>query len=153
VPGSLTEGESFLWHRPEPRIQIGLAYLWKQEAFRILGNYVLLEETATRPNLKVGAGIQSITTGNPGYYATTEKNFHLKDGTWSLYAGVGFRSNESHSHGIGGLRYEPHGPWAIGLQLDGHQGHPYLTHRIGNVVVGYYLADFEQSGYLVGIRF
>ncbi len=87
----MTEGESFLWYRPEPRVQLGLAYLWEQKAFRVLGNYVLLEETTTAPNLKVGFGIQSITTGNPGYYATTEKNLRFKEGRLNVYAGIGFQ--------------------------------------------------------------
>ncbi len=152
VPGSLTEGESFLWYRPEPRLQLGVAYLWEQKAFRVLGNFVLIEETPTAPNLKVGFGIQSITTGNPGYFATTEKNFHFKEGRLNLYAGIGFRSNESHSHAVAGVKLHPHGPWAVGIQLDGHETHPYLVYDAGPWVAGFYWANTERAGWLLGLR-
>ncbi|KAA0228241.1 hypothetical protein FCG40_03130 [Fimbriimonadia bacterium ATM] len=132
---------------------MGLAYLWKQNAVRILGNYVLIEEAPSRPNLKIGFGIQSITTGNPGVFATSEKNFAVPEGKLNVYVGIAVRSSEDHVHGVGGIKFEPQGSWAFGLQIDGHDVHPYITHRIGNVIVGYYLASFESSGYFVGVRF
>jgi hypothetical protein len=119
----------------------------------VLGNYVVIEETANTPNLKVGAGVQGIGTGNPGYFATTEKNFQWAEGTLNVYAGIAYRANEDHGHMVGGVKLDPHGPWAIGLQLDGHQGNPYMTHSFDRFVVGFYLVGYEKPGYLLGVRF
>jgi hypothetical protein len=114
---------------------------------------VVVDEGPKTPNLKVGAGVQGIGTGNPGFFATSEKNFLWPDGGINVYAGLAARSNEDHVHGVGGVRLDPHGPWALGLQLDGHQGHPYLTHATGRIVLGFYLVGYERAGYLVGVRF
>lgn len=112
----------------------------------------LSSPAARAPSLKVGAGIQGIATGNPGYYANLEKNFHLKEFAVNVYAGIGLRSNEDHSHGLGGVKLIFHNPWRLGIQLDGHETHPYIAYDAGPWVAGFYWANIERPGYLIGLR-
>lgn len=112
----------------------------------------LSSPAARAPSLKVGAGIQGIATGNPGYYANLEKNFHLKEFAVNVYAGIGLRSNEDHSHGLGGVKLIFHNPWRLGIQLDGHETHPYIAYDAGPWVAGFSWANIERPGYLIGLR-
>ncbi|MFN3728485.1 MAG: hypothetical protein ACK4XJ_02070 [Fimbriimonadaceae bacterium] len=146
APGTATEGESFLWYRPEERLQIGVALLWKQGAFRGLGNYVLIPETKSTPNLRAGFGLQGIGTGNPGYFVTSEKNWALPEGDLNLYGGMGWRANESHSHLLGGVKFSPRGPWTLGFQHDGHDGHPFIAYRYQEYALGAYLIAGKSLG-------
>ena len=93
--------------------------------------------------------MQGIGTGNPGYSATLEKNF----GHFNAYGGVGFRSNESHSHLLGGAKYALEGGVAGGLQLDGPQAHPFLVYTKCQTIYGAYLIDFKSPALMVGYRF
>lgn len=142
--------ETFLWYRPNPRLQLGSALLWKQGAFRALASYDVIPERARTPNLRVGFGVQGIGTGNPGYFATSEKNLATTGGHWNAYLGVGFRSNESHGHALGGLRYSALGsPWSLGIQNDGHASHPFVTHRTRDVTLGIYLVEMRSPGFML----
>jgi hypothetical protein len=150
APGTVTEGESFLWYRAEPRLQLGIAYLWNQRAFRGLGNYTLLRETERTPGVHVGVGLQGIGTGNPGYFATTEKTFRSESGSLNGFVGVGFRANESHGHLLGGFKFTPEdGPWTLGVQADGHNVHPFITRRFDDMALGLYLVNSKTLGVMV----
>lgn len=117
-----------------------------------MGNYEVVEETPKTPNLRVGFGLQGIATGNPGYYATSEKNVALGSGFLNGFLGVGFRTNENHAHLLGGLKYSLSG-WTLGIQSDGHKTYPFLNYQLGATSVGFYLIDFKKPAYALSIRF
>lgn len=136
-----------------PRLTLGVAHLWKQNAFRVLGSYNLVPETARLPALNVSVGVQGIGTGNPGYSGTMEKNFLLPFGTINVYAGAGFRSNENHVHAVGGVKLSLRSGIAIGLQDDGHQRNPFATFSKDWWTAGVYLVGGTRPAYLVGVKF
>ncbi len=150
VPGSETEAETFLWHTPQPRLNVGLAYLHKQEALRVLATYEVIPSDRGLPNLRLGFGVQGIGTGNPGYFATTEREVRTAAGELASFAGIGLRANESHSHGLLGLRFSPNGPWSVGVQHDGHGRHLFAAHKAATATFGIYLVDMKSLGLLVG---
>lgn len=152
APSTETASESFLWYRPMDRLQLGVALLWKQGAFRGLANYEALQETAKSPNLKVGLGLQGIGTGNPGFFATSEKNWAFPSGNLNVFGGIGFRANEDHAHGLGGFKFSFPGPWTMGLQLDGHNAHPFVTYGWDRHSVGLYLIETKSLGFMWGYR-
>jgi len=148
APATVTYGESFIWHRPLPRLQVGVALLWKQGAFRGLGNYELIPQTAKSPNLRIGFGLQGIGTGNPGYFATSEKTLEGSVGIVTGYVGIGWRANEDHSHGLAGLKFTPKGqPWTVGFQADGHSLHEFVTYQTRDGwSIGAYLIESKMPG-------
>ena len=145
-------GETFVWYRATDRLQIGAALLWKQGAVRGLANYELIPERAIAPNLRVGFGLQGIGTGNPGYFATSEKTFSLKEGSLTSYIGIGFRTNEDHTHGLGGVKLTPAGSlWTLGVQFDGHWVHPFVTLSLRDGwTAGVYFVEGRSLGLLIG---
>jgi hypothetical protein len=153
APSSVTEGETFLWHNVDSRLQLGVAFLWKQEAFRGLANYELIEPGASGWNLRVGFGLQGISTGNPGYFATSEKSVSSPDADVSVYLGVGFRTNEDHGHLLGGFKITPkQGNLTFGAQMDGHDVNPFVTYRLApGVTAGYYWIDTRTNGWMISI--
>lgn len=154
APETVTRGETFLWYRVDPKLQVGLAYLWKQEAFRVLGNYEVVAQTATKPNLRVGFGIQGIATGNPGYFATSEKNFSLPEGEAMAYVGIGYRSNEDHAHFLGGAKFTPKtSKFTLGVQLDGHEVHPLVSMQLASdLTIGAYWIETRTLGLMLSLR-
>ncbi|MBX7131685.1 MAG: hypothetical protein K1X67_03290 [Fimbriimonadaceae bacterium] len=154
APTTETYGESFLWYGPVKRVQLGLAFLWRQKAFRFLGTYQFLTETPKTPSFTAGFGVQGIGTGNPGYFVTSEKNFPLGSGRATAYLGVGFRANESHGHMLGGFKFSPDDDWTLGIQFDGHAKHPFVTRRIaGGFTLGAYLIDAKSPALLFSVQY
>ncbi|MEA2553707.1 MAG: hypothetical protein QOJ65_1883 [Fimbriimonadaceae bacterium] len=153
APGSATTSESFLWYSVNPRLTLGVAYLQKQGAFRVLGSYLLSPETETMPSTHISAGVQGIGTGNPGYSATAEKNWDLTRGTFNAYIGVGYRTNKKSTKMVGGMKYSPDAHWSIGLQNDGIVNDPFLTYSEERFTTGIYLIDMKNPAYMVGFRF
>jgi len=153
APGSLTTDETFVWYRVSPRLEVGLAYLLKQGAFRGLASYQLAPEKPESPSVNVSAGVQGIGTGNPGYSGTLEKNWRTGTSTLNVYAGVGFRSNENHVHAIGGVKLTLAEGLAIGVQDDGHLTNPFLTYSLDKLTFGLYLVGGKSPAYLMGFRF
>lgn len=149
----MTVGETFLWHNVDDRLQVGVALLWKQGAFRGLANYELIKETPKAPNLRVGFGLQGISTGNPGYFATSEKVFSTSQGSGMAYLGIGFRANENHAHLLGGAKFSPmNGVWTVGMQMDGHEENPFVTYRLRpGTTIGYYWIDRKISGFMLSL--
>jgi hypothetical protein len=129
-----------------------VAYLWEPSAFRALANWEAIPETANLPNLRLLAGVQGIGTGNPGYAATSEKNFAVTGGSVNVFLGIGFRSNENHGHLLGGAKFSSNGPWAVGFQNDGHRVHPFATYDIGRTTLGVYLIEMKSPGLVVSHR-
>ncbi|MBX3117969.1 MAG: hypothetical protein KF784_02815 [Fimbriimonadaceae bacterium] len=105
------------------------------------------------PSVSVSAGVQGIGTGNPGYSATLEKNWKSDAGTANMFVGAGFRSNESHYHGVLGAKWMDRSGFTLGLQLDGHQAHPFLTYGQGEWFGGVYLIDAKSPALMFGRRF
>lgn len=101
----------------------------------------------------MSVGVQGIGTGNPGYSSTLEKNFKLGENTLNVYVGLGFRSNENHGHGVGGIRYSLKSGIGLGIQEDGHQHSPFVTYSHEKWVVGLYYVGFKNPAYLFGYRF
>lgn len=151
----MTEGESFLWYKATDRLQVGVAYLWKQGAFRGLGNYVLIEETARLPNLKAGLGLQGIATGNPGYFVTSEKNFSAAEGSMNMFGGIGLRANEDHAHPLAGMKFSPaKTPFTFGFQWDGHGSHFFGTVGLDSrTTIGAYLIESKLLGIMLSVGF
>ncbi len=151
APETSTIGETFVWHRPLDRLQVGVALLWKQGAFRGLANYELIAEKAHSPNLRVGFGLQGIGTGNPGFFATTEKTHFMKEGAATGYVGFGFRANEGHGHPLAGIKFTPkQSPWTVGFQHDGHAGNLFGSYRIGQGwSAGAYWISMKSLGLMV----
>ena len=145
----MTKAESFLWYRATPRIRLGVAHLWEQNAFRWLASVNIVPETEELPALNASAGVQGIGIGNPGYSATLEKNM----GPFNAYAGAGWRSNESHTHFLGGAKYQIDPEWTLGIQLDGHQEHPFVVWSRDHYMLGAYLVDLKSPALMVGFRF
>jgi hypothetical protein len=105
------------------------------------------------PAFYTSAGIQGIGTGNPGYSLTAEKNWHQSKGQLNTFVGIGFRSNESHSHLVAGTKYMLTNGLSVGVQAEGHNTHPFLTYSRGPEVVGIYLINGRRLATMVGIRF
>jgi len=153
VPSSATTLETFVWYQAAPGVQLGIAHLLKQNAFRFLASVRAWKETASIPALNLSIGVQGIGVGNPGYAATFEKNWSTRAGSFNIYSGIGLRSNESHGHVIGGMKFSPDNFWSFGLQEDGHQTNPFVTYAYRNVVIGLYLIDCKTPATMVGVRF
>jgi len=149
VPRSVTEAETFLWYRADPRLQFGVAHLSKQNAVRFLLSANLIPEREKTPSVNIMLGTQETTTGNPGYAMTFEKRWS----NLSTYVGVGFRRTDSQARLIGGARYSFAPQYSVGFQEDGLREHLFVTHDRGDVFGGLYLYDMELPGILFGIRF
>lgn len=155
APDTETKGETFLWYRPMPRLQLGVALLWKQGAFRALGNYELVTEGRSHPNLRVGVGLQGIATGNPGYFVTTEKTWRGEAGNLNMFVGTGWRANEDHAHPLGGFKFSPvNTPFTLGVQWDGHSYHPFMTAYVRDgITVGAYAIEGKKLGLMMSFAF
>jgi hypothetical protein len=153
APTTETVAETFLWYQAAPRLSLGVAHLWKQNALRFLGSYQLVRETERLPSFSVSVGLQGIGTGNPGYAGTFEKNWTVGEGRLNAFAGVGWRSNENHAHPLGGIKYSPDGRLTFGYQHDGHQGHPFVTYSVGQWIGGVYLIGGRSPALMSGYRF
>lgn len=149
APTSVTRAETFLWYSATPRLQLGVAYLWKQSAVRYLASYRLVDQQGVWPSVNASAGVQGIGTGNPGYSITFERS----ETDWTAYIGLGFRSNESHSHPLGGVKWTFTQGWTMGLQHDGHAAHPFLTYDGGSWTAGFYVIGFKSPALMTGFRF
>lgn len=141
-----------MWYAVNDDLRLGVAHLWKQNAVRYLANFRLTKETEYLPGLFASAGVQGIGTGNPGYAVTAEKNFGGGRNRFNVYGGIGFRSNESHSHALVGARMSFDNGWALGLQADGHGYHPFTTYAFKEYIVGAYLIDGRRTALMAGIR-
>jgi hypothetical protein len=114
----------------------------------------VLPESKHLPAINFSAGIQGIGTGNPGFGLTFEKNLTVAEGrALNAYAGIGWRSNEAHSHMLGGVKLALNSRWTVGLQLDGHDRHPFTTYSQGSMVIGLYLIQSKSLGIMTGFRF
>ena len=153
APGSATKSEAFLWYRQSSRLSLGVAYLEKQGAFRWLASYKLASESVNLPSVQFSAGVQGIGTGNPGYALTFEKNFPRNSLPINLYVGIGFRSNESHAHGLFGLRTNLNREFVLGIQHDGHAINPFITYSKNQNIAGIYLVRASRPALLLGYRF
>lgn len=118
---------------------------------RGLANYELVKETPEHPNVRIGFGLQGISTGNPGYFITSEKTHYSEALSASAYVGFGIRTNEDHGHALGGFKVTPkNGDWTLGVQMDGHAFNPFVTYRVTKgVTVGYYWIDTKTGGLMV----
>lgn len=152
APNSATTGETFLWHNVNDRLQVGVALLWKQGAFRGLANYKLVPAKPGRWGVRAGFGLQGISTGNPGFYLISETAGTADSLEYAAYVGLGFRTNENHGHALGGFKVSPtNANWTLGVQIDGHEASPFATLRLGKgVTAGYYWIDTRMSGYMIG---
>lgn len=104
--------------------------------------------------VNVSAGVQGIGTGNPGFALTAEKNFGMySGGRLNVFAGMGWRTNEPHSHAIGGLKYSPDGRFFLGVQHDGHETHPFVTYARSGWIAGAYLINGKRVALMLGVRF
>jgi hypothetical protein len=153
APTTVTRAETFLWYRADARTQVGVAHLWKQNAVRFLASHQFVPETAKLPSLNVSVGIQGIGTGNPGYSMTFEKSITTKLGRITGFTGIGLRSNESHGHGLIGLKLNTPSGWVYGFQHDGHQTHPFVIKNVGDYLVGGYLIALKSPALMIGYRF
>lgn len=153
APTTVTTAETFVWYQAHPQVQVGLAYLWKQSAFRALASVQFLTETRSRPSLSASMGVQGIGTGNPGYSVTAEKNWTLPDGTFNTFVGAGLRSNEGHGHPIMGVKFTTLDGWTLGYQHEGHAGHPFLSYGKGMYFGGLYLIGGSRPALMFGVRF
>ncbi|HSI73627.1 MAG TPA: hypothetical protein VK934_10675, partial [Fimbriimonas sp.] len=151
--GSATTDETFIWYQASPRLQLGVAHLLKQNAFRGLASYNVLPEKVQTPALNVSVGVQGIGTGNPGYSGTLEKNWKWSTGSLNVYAGLGFRANEDHAHAVGGAKFTFPNGIALGIQDEGHERNPFVTYSRSTWTVGIYLVGGKRAAYLVGNRF
>ena len=149
----MTTDETFLWYDATPRLSVGVAFLFKQKAFRALGAYTLSPETAALPSLHVSAGIQEIATGNPGLSFTAEKNFRAGQGILNVYGGIGYRTNTRQAKILGGLKFSPSSLWTFGLQNDGIHTHPFATYSWSHWITGLYLINGKSPAVLFGSRF
>jgi hypothetical protein len=118
-----------------------------------LASGTLVLETERTPSVNFSIGVQGIGTGNPGYSSTLEKNFEFGQNNLNVYFGVGFRSNESHGHPVGGVRFSMMNGVGIGVQDDGHQHSPFVTYSRDKWLVCLYVVGFKNPAYLVGYRF
>lgn len=153
APTTVTRAETFVWYQATPQIQLGVAYLWKQSAFRALASVQFLSETPSRPSISASMGVQGIGTGNPGYSVTAEKNWQVPEGTFNMFAGIGLRSNERHGHPLGGAKFTTKDGITLGYQHDGHDGHPFLTYGRGIYFGGVYLIAGQRPALMFGVRF
>lgn len=116
-----------------------------------MANYELIPAEGKAPNLRVGFGLQGIGTGNPGFFATSERSWAGNWGVVSGYLGVGYRTNEDHGHLLGGFKWTPStSPWTLGLQNDGHESHPFVSRNLGRGFTGgLYLVGLKSPGLMI----
>ncbi len=153
APSTVTKAETFVWYRAKPGVQVGLAHLWKQNAVRLLASANLVPETESSPGLNASLGIQEIGTGNPGFSMTLEKNWASGPAKWNAFVGLGYRTNESHVHPVGGLKLHPSDTWTLGVQYDGHATHPFALLNAKPYLIGFYLIEGKSGAVLFGARF
>ena len=153
APSTVTTAETFVWYTVNDALRLGVAHLWKQNAFRGLASVRLAKETMTKPAFYASAGVQGIGTGNPGYSLTAEKNFPTSEGTLNAFAGVGFRSNESHAHAVAGAKFAFPNGFSIGAQHEGHSTHLFVSYTKDGWIVGFYLIEGKSPAYMLGRRF
>lgn len=153
APGSATADETFVWYRVSPRLELGLAYLLKQGAFRGLASYQLVSESANAPSVNVSAGIQGIGTGNPGFSMTFEKNVTIGSQQLNGYVGGALRSNTGEFSIIGGVKATLTKGLSLGVQHDGIQLSPFITYGLDRMTLGLYIVGGNRPAYLVGMRF
>jgi hypothetical protein len=120
---------------------------------RYLASVNAVPQTPQWPALNLSAGVQGIGTGNPGYSATLEKDWSAGQVAYNAFAGIGLRSNEAHGHVVAGAKAALPGGWSVGLQLDGHDVHPFVTKSLGNYVAGFYLIGAKAPAFMLGTRF
>lgn len=142
-----------MWYSVRPELKLGLAYLAKQRALRYLASVRVLPEHGPWPSLSASAGVQGIGTGNPGYSVTLEKNVRTPHGTWNVYAGAGWRSNENVVREVAGLKYSFANGVTLGLQDDGKVRNPFVTYSLRGTTFGVYLVGGKEAAFLVGHRF
>lgn len=153
APTTVTTAETFVWYQASPQLQLGVAYLWKQSAFRALASVQFLTETDSRPSLSASMGVQGIGTGNPGYSVTAEKNWRMPEGTLNTFVGIGLRSNERHGHPLGGIKWTTPQGITLGFQHDGHNGHPFLSYGKGIWFGGVFVIAGKSPALMLGARF
>ncbi len=118
----------------------------------MLVGYTFLPETERLPSLNGSIGVQGIGTGNPGYSLTLDKQFIRPEGTFNVFLGLGYRSNEDHLHPLGGARFEFASGFTLGVQADGHDVNPFATYRLGDAFGGLYLINGKRPAYIIGYR-
>ncbi len=149
VPTSKSKAESVLMYRVSSRLRVGVSHLWEQNTLRWQASFNASPETEKAPAINFSAGVQGIGTGHRGFSATAEKNF----GPFNVYAGIGYRSKESHTHLLAGFKYRCEGNLSVGLQNDGHNSHFFVVKNDGPVMYGAYLVELDRPALMIGYRF
>ncbi len=152
-----TRAEFFIWHSPVERWQVGIAFLAKPSAVRLLVNHELSAQQGTRPALNIGVGLQEVGAGNPGMFLTA---------SWALtpwlampssaYVGIGRRItargdwlDERWEPLLGASLQFTRGLSAT-LQMDGRHWHGLLTTELGDLRVGLFAFQFREVGLIIG---
>ena len=147
--------QTFLSYRPDSRAQIALAYIWRTEDIRLLGNYVLIPEGQTTPSVTGGFAFQSTFDNRVAPFLTASKQFHFgSSGSANithaeLYTGLSRRPNESHLHGLTGAKISFACPVYLGFQHTGHDVNYYFGWSFDMGTVSVWLAEGKKPGLLL----
>lgn len=114
-------------------------------------NYELISEKPDSPSLRIGFGLQGIATGNPGFFATSEKKWILQHFGLDAYVGIGYRTNENHFHALAGGKISFHDGISLGIQSDGHERNLFLTWSKDMLSIGFYWINFESPAFMISL--
>jgi len=154
-----TKAEVFVWHKPHPRWQVGVAFLKEPRTVRWLFNYELRRQQGVTPSITFGVGLQEVGVGNPGVFATA--NWALT--SWlkmpsSAYVGVGRRltvKGKSLDGGwvpLFGTSVQIVKGISATVQMDGRKWHGVVSVRAGDFRLGLFAFKLKTLGILVGWR-
>ncbi|MCH8275518.1 MAG: hypothetical protein IH851_12090 [Armatimonadetes bacterium] len=134
---------------------MALAYLWRTEDVRLLGNYVFIPEGDSMPSLTGGFAFQSAFENRIAPFVTAAKRFHVRGPTdddamaYEVYVGLSRRGNEEHVHGLTGLKISPPAPVYFGFQHTGHDVNYYFGIALDFGSVSFWIADGKKPGIVV----
>lgn len=109
-------------------------------------------ESDALPSVTAGFAFQDTFSERIAPYVTFAKHFYLDEVTFEPYVGLVDRANESHVHGISGLRIS-HGDVFVGLQHTGHELNAYFGAGFGDFVGSIWVGERQKYGVTFGYRF
>ena len=127
-------------------------YLWNADVWRLVGNYTLATDSDALPSVTAGFAFQDTFSDRISPYVTAAKHYHVDEFTFEPYVGLVDRPNESHVHGLSGLRIS-RGNVFVGFQHTGHELNAYFGANVRQAVGSIWFGEGQSYGLTLGYRF